>query len=173
MQRGGDGELCLTIPISTRVMCCGSLLGVQDVIALNILFIYCFIYFFFTGIPRIYRHSQQELCSAAACTWPSCCILHFFLTSQLAFCVPFVFRAGVLIIHPRSETSPAGFWIIQSFPFSLLGLFCYQHSEKCFKVTERSNTLLLLGIGVKPGQDWGFADKFDFLLHTKRQDWKL
>lgn len=33
---------------------------------------------------------------------------------------------------------------------------------------------LELLIGVKPGSDWGFADKFDFsLLHTERQDWKL
>lgn len=56
----------------------------------------------FTGIPSRSFAQQQSAHSLLAVS----CI---FFMSQLRFCVPFVLRAGVLIIHPRSETSPAGF----------------------------------------------------------------
>lgn len=62
------------------------LLGVYDVIPLYILFIYCFIYF--SGM--VYKHAQQELCSAAACSWPSCRTLHFFYIPA-GFLCPFGF----------------------------------------------------------------------------------
>lgn len=67
----------------------------------KMLLLYIFFWQVFAGIPSR-SFAQQQLAHSFLAI--SCIFM-----SQLGFCVPFVFSAGVLIIHPRSEPSPAGF----------------------------------------------------------------
>lgn len=132
MQQGGDGELCLTIPISTRVMCCGSLLGVQDVIALNILFIYCFIYFF-------YRHSQELQAFPAGALLSSSLhmafllYLAFFFNIPAGFLRPFCVQGWCPNYPPKVWDITCWFLNYLELPFLSLGTFLLSAQWEMFQ----------------------------------------
>lgn len=90
-------KLCRTVPsVSTGATCRGSSLGCKMLL----------LYVFFDGrLLQAFPAGALLSSSLHTAFLPILAFLH----PNWVFCAPFVFSAGVLIIHPRSETSPAGF----------------------------------------------------------------